>query len=114
MLNKDFKDMLRYFIATKVDFLLVGGYAMAAHGFPRATKDMDVWIWAQPQNAVKVYEALAQFGVPVEKINPKDFETRGIVYQIGIPPCRIDIMTWIVRNAFRVQAGFKLKVLRFP
>jgi hypothetical protein len=93
MLNQDFKDMLQCLLDEKVDFLLVGGYAMAAHGYPRATKDMDIWVWPHPDNATKVCKALTRFGAPMEGINSKDFAQPGIVFQIGVPPNRIDIST---------------------
>lgn len=93
MLNQDFKDMLQCLLDEQVDFLLIGGYAMAAHGYPRATKDMDIWVWPHPANAEKVCRALTRFGAPMYNISSKDFSASGAVFQIGIPPNRIDIST---------------------
>lgn len=73
MLNEDYRDILQCFIAERVEFLLVGAYALAAHGYPRATKDIDLWIWARPENAQRVYRALAKFGAPVFQIKADDF-----------------------------------------
>jgi hypothetical protein len=93
MLNRDFKDMLQCLLEEKVDFLLVGGYALGAHGYPRATKDMDIWVWADRVNSERVYHALAKFGAPIGQISPADFSKIGVVFQIGVPPNRIDLVT---------------------
>lgn len=93
MLNRDFKEMLQCLLAEHVDFMLVGGYAMAAHGYPRATKDIDLWVWANPENAVRVVRALQAFGAPTEQFSVEDFSTPGTVFQLGVPPRRIDITT---------------------
>ncbi|MEL7496535.1 MAG: hypothetical protein AAFN77_02930 [Planctomycetota bacterium] len=93
MLNQDFKEMLQCLSAKKVEYLLVDGYAMAAHGFPRATKDIDFWVAATPENSSRVYAALVQFGAPVVQIEEGDFSEIGNVFQIGVPPRRIDITT---------------------
>ena len=85
--------MLQCLLEEKVDFLLVGGYALGVHGYPRATKDMDIWIWADRVNSERVYRALAQFGTPIEQISPADFSEAGVIFQIGVPPNRIDLVT---------------------
>lgn len=95
MLNEDFNDMLQCLSEGKVEYLLVGGYAMAAHGYPRATKDIDLWVAATPENASRVYSALGRFGAPIEQIQERDFAELGVVFQIGVPPRRIDIITAI-------------------
>jgi hypothetical protein len=92
-MNPDFLDLLRAFLAADVRFLIVGAYALALHGRPRATGDLDVWIDATSDNADRVMRALADFGAPMEEILADDFAHPGVVYQIGLPPARIDILT---------------------
>jgi predicted nucleotidyltransferase len=93
MLNKDYKDILYALSNEKVKFLLVGAYALAVHGFPRTTMDIDFWIWPNAENAGAVLRALACFGAPVDGFSEKDFQTENIVFQIGVAPRRIDIIT---------------------
>jgi hypothetical protein len=92
-MNPDFVDLLRAFTAADVRFLIVGAYALAVHGRPRATDDLDVWIDATPDNAPRVMRALAAFGAPMTEIGEADFARPGVVYQIGVAPGRIDILT---------------------
>ena len=93
MLNKDYKEMLQCLLEENVRFLLVGAYAVAVHGFPRATKDIDFFVWATPENAANLMRALAKFGAPLDDISESDFSSEGIVFQIGNSPRRIDIIT---------------------
>ena len=92
MLNQDYKEMLSILLKEKVEFFLVGAYALAVHGFPRATGDIDIFIRASKNNAKKVYNALTEFGAPLKNIKPEDFEKSGTIFQIGVPPRRIDII----------------------
>lgn len=92
-MNPDFVDLLRAFNAADVRFLVVGAYALALHGRPRATGDLDLWIDATPDNAERVMRALADFGAPLVEISEDDFARPGIVYQIGVPPGRIALLT---------------------
>jgi hypothetical protein len=92
--------MLSAFIDAEIDFLLVGAYAMAAHGYPRATGDIDLWVRADDATAPKVYRAIAEFGAPVEGLNVSDLSEPGIVFQIGVSPVRIDILTKIDSVSF--------------
>ena len=92
MLNEDFRDMLSAFGEAGADYLLIGAYAMAAHGCPRATADMDIWVRPTEDNARRVWAALRNFGAPLSKVTPEDFFTPDIVYQMGVPPQRIDIL----------------------
>ena len=92
-MNQDFIDLLRAFIAADVRFLIVGAYALALHGRPRATGDLDVWVEATPENARRVVRGLAAFGAPLKDISEDDFTREGVVYQIGVPPGRIDLLT---------------------
>jgi len=93
MLNEDYRDMLRALCDEKVEFLLVGAYAMAAHGYPRATMDMDIWIMPSPQNIDAVLRALRRFGAPLGNLTKEDLQKDGTVFQIGVAPRRIDIIT---------------------
>jgi len=91
--NQDFVDLLRAFSDHKVRFLIVGAYALGVHGRPRATGDLDVWIDPTPQNAEQVMSALRTFGAPMSDITIADFSQPGIVFQMGLPPYRIDVLT---------------------
>jgi predicted nucleotidyltransferase len=93
MLNKDYKEMLLCLLEENVRFLLVGAYALAAHGFPRATKDIDFFVWATPENAANLMRALTRFGAPLHEISAADFSSEGVIFQIGNSPRRIDIIT---------------------
>jgi hypothetical protein len=93
MLNEDYRDMLHALSDEKVKFLLVGAYALAAHGYPRATMDMDIWVMPSPQNADAVLEALRRFGAPLHNLSKEDLQKDGTIFQIGVAPRRIDILT---------------------
>lgn len=93
MLNPDYRDMLSAFCENDVEFLVVGAYALAAHGLPRATGDIDLWIARSEENASRVLKALAQFGVPDLGWTTEDFQRSDMVFQIGLEPRRIDILT---------------------
>jgi predicted nucleotidyltransferase len=93
MLNEDYRDMLRALSAEGVSFLLVGAYAMAAHGYPRATMDIDLWVEPSPANAGAVLRALERFGAPLLDLTADDLQREGTIFQIGIAPRRIDIIT---------------------
>jgi hypothetical protein len=93
MLNEDYRDMLQALVGEKVRFLLVGAYALAAHGYPRATMDIDIWVMPAPDNADAVLRALRRFGAPVHNLSRTDLEKKGTVFQIGVAPRRIDIIT---------------------
>jgi len=95
MLNSDYKDMLQVLLDNRVKFLLVGAYAMGVHGYPRATGDIDIWIEPSAENSERVYRSMASFGAPLHEIDEATFATPGIVFQIGVAPRRIDIITAI-------------------
>jgi hypothetical protein len=99
-MNPDFVDLLRAFVAADVRFLIVGAYALALHGRPRATGDLDVWVEPNPANAAKVMQALAAFGAPLTDVSVDDFSRPGVTYQIGVPPGRIDILTELTGITF--------------
>ncbi len=93
MLNEDYRDMLQALADEKVRFLLVGAYALAAHGYPRATMDIDIWVMPAPDNADAVLRAIRRFGAPLLNLTKADLERDGTVFQIGVAPRRIDIIT---------------------
>jgi len=95
MLNLDFKDMLSCLKDEKVDFIIVGAYALAAHGFPRATGDIDIWVRNSFENAQKIMRALIKFGAPISHLSEEDFTAPDIIIQLGVEPCRIDLLTGI-------------------
>ena len=92
-MNQDFVDLLRTFAEADVRFLIVGAYALAIHAKPRATGDLDVWVEPTPENAHRVIQALTLFGAPLDQVSEADFARPGLVFQVGLPPRRIDILT---------------------
>ena len=93
MLNEDYRDMLHALSDEKVRFILVGAYALAAHGYPRATMDIDIWVMPSPQNADAVLRALRRFGAPLHNLTKEDLQKDETIFQIGVAPRRIDIIT---------------------
>jgi hypothetical protein len=93
MLNEDYRDILHALSDENVRFILVGAYALAAHGYPRATMDIDIWVMPSPDNAEAVLRALRGFGVPLHNLTKEDLEEDGTIFQIGVAPRRIDIIT---------------------
>jgi hypothetical protein len=118
--NDDFLDLLEALIRVEARFLVVGAHAMGVHGVPRATGDLDVWIEATSQNAMRVWNALVEFGAPLESlgITPADFEQPDRVAQIGVPPRRIDVLTGIsgltFANAWEGRVVTKVGALSVP
>lgn len=94
-MSPDFRDLLAAFNAHGVEYLIVGAHALAAHGHVRATKDLDVFIRTSPEGAARAYAALTDFGAPLHDLTEEDLRTPGVVFQIGIPPVRIDLVTEI-------------------
>jgi hypothetical protein len=95
MLNKDYKEMLQSLRDSDVKFLVVGAYALGAYGYPRATGDLDIWVMAAADNSEKIYCALKAFGAPLHQIDKTTFAGSGVIFQIGVAPRRIDIITHI-------------------
>lgn len=95
LLNPNYKDILSIFNEDHVDYLVVGAYALAAHGLPRATGDIDIWIDCRAGNAHRVWHALAKFGAPLSELKETDLIRPDLVFQIGVAPSRIDILTSI-------------------
>jgi hypothetical protein len=94
-LSPDFKDLLSIFNAHGVEYLVVGAHALAAHGRVRATGDLDVWVRPEQQNARRVIEALKAFGAPLHDLTEADLSRPGLIFQMGVAPLRIDIITAI-------------------
>jgi hypothetical protein len=94
-MNRDFSELLLEFNAHNVEYMIVGAHALAVYGHVRATKDLDVWIRSDSENALKVLDAIASFGAPLGDLNLNDLTKSGTVFQIGLPPLRIDVLTGI-------------------
>lgn len=113
----DFHDLLAAFVANRVRFLVVGAHALAAHGVPRVTGDLDLWVEPTAANAARIWRALGEFGAPLESlsITERDFVQPDQVVQLGLPPFRIDLMTSISGVGFAAawddrQAGTLFEV----
>lgn len=106
-LPDDFRDLLVALADARADFVLIGGWAMAVHGRPRATEDLDVLVRATPANSAKVFAALAAFGAPVGQhgIDVNTFGTEGPAYRIGMKPLRIELLTKISGVSFEEAAS---------
>jgi len=94
-LDEDFSEFVALLAAHDVRYMIVGGYALAAHGLPRATGDLDAWIWTDQQNAQRLLEALEEFGFGGIGISESDLTSADCVVQLGYPPYRIDLLTRI-------------------
>lgn len=118
MLNEDYRDMLRVLLGNDVRFMVVGAYAMAVHGYPRATGDIDIWVETNIENSKKIYACMKQFGAPLSDISEQTFTEKGIVFQIGMAPRRIDIITRIdgvdFSEAYTAKKVIEVEGLRIP
>ena len=90
--SPDFKELLSLFKKHDVRYLIVGGYAVMRYTEPRFTKDLDVLIAVDDENARAVYAALEEFGAPLQNLSPQDFAEEGYFYQMGLPPLRVDVL----------------------
>jgi len=93
MLNQDFKEFIQLLNHNQVKYLIIGGYAVAVHGHPRYTKDIDIWIEMSAQNAQKLIQTLTDFGFGSLDLKAEDFQTPDQIIQLGYPPSRIDLIT---------------------
>lgn len=99
-MNPDFLDMLCELNAAGAEYLVVGAFAMSAHGFSRSTGDIDIWVRPTPDNAKRVMRAITTFGAPLLGLRIEDLHTPDVVFQIGVEPQRIDILTTIEAVTF--------------
>jgi hypothetical protein len=119
-MNEDFRDLLRALLEAGARFLVVGAHAMAVHGVPRATGDLDVWVAAEPENADRVMQALSRFGAPLAAIGVTcaDFVRESQVIQIGLPPRRVDLLTSIsgvgFEDAWASRVAHEIEGLSVP
>ncbi|ALF52203.1 hypothetical protein ACX27_04000 [Nostoc piscinale CENA21] len=111
MLNQDFKEFIQFLNENNVRYLVVGGYAVAIHGHPRYTKDIDIWIEISTENANNIIQALKQVGFSSLELEPSDFLTPDQIIQLGYPPNRIDLLTTIDGVNFEDCYPLKLEVL---
>jgi hypothetical protein len=112
-MNRDFAEMLSALSEAGAEFLIVGAHALAAHGLPRATGDLDIWVRPTGENAGRVLQALRAFRAPLHDLTEEDLVRPGTVFQIGVVPNRIDILTeisgvtfdeaWARRESFDVE-----------
>lgn len=118
-LNSDFKELLRLLNRAQVKYLVVGGYAVIEHTEPRYTKDIDIWVRTDPENAERVYACLKKFGAPLTNIGVEDFTDPGVVYHMGRPPARVDILMGLSGLDFdacwdnRLEANYGSEVIPF-
>jgi hypothetical protein len=100
--NPHYKELLQLLNEFEVEYLIVGGFAVMKYGEPRYTKDLDIWVNNSAQNSRRVVRALKKFGAPLDHdgITPETFTERQVVYQIGIAPVRVDILTEITGVKF--------------
>lgn len=110
MLNPHFREMLSILSDEGVEFLVVGAYALAAHGVPRATGDLDFWVRREAENAGRLMRALDRFGAPTERISSDDFLEENLVFQIGREPSRIDFLTSIDGVEFDEAWGSRVEI----
>ena len=94
-LARDFKEFLKLLNSNRVEYLLIGGYAVGIYGYIRATNDLDVWVNVSPENAVRIYQALRGFGFAETGLTPDLFRAPNKVVRMGVPPIRIEILTSI-------------------
>lgn len=94
-INRDFRDLFAALNDSGARYLLVGGYAVAVHAQPRFTKDLDLWIDLDADNPARVFQALRSFGAPLMDLSAEDLGQPDLVFQIGVAPNRVDVMTSI-------------------
>ena len=100
-LPQDFEDFLKLLNSYRVEFLLIGGYAVGLHGYPRGTADLDVWVSISEPNAQRLVEALREFGFDMPNLDPSLFLEQDKLVRMGVPPLRIDILTSIAGVVFQ-------------
>ena len=117
--NSDFSDLLNHFNINHVKYLVIGGYALIQYAEPRYTKDLDIWISVDQENATAVFKALKEFGAPLAEMTEVDFSQEGYFYQMGLPPMRVDVLMGIPGLTFdnawqhRVEVDFDGLLVKF-
>ena len=118
MLNEDYKEILQILLNNDVKFLVIGAYAMGAYGYPRATGDFDIWVEASAENSKKIYKSFSEFGTPLFDISRETFAKKGIYFQIGVAPRRIDVITHIdgviFEEAYKTKKIINIENLQLP
>ncbi len=118
MLNEDYKEMLLILLENKVEFLVIGAYALGVYGYPRATGDFDIWVNPTIENSKKIYNSLIKFEAPLSEINENTFCEKDIIFQIGVAPRRIDIITGIsgvkFQDAYKDKNEIELDNIKLP
>jgi hypothetical protein len=107
-MNPDFAEMLSALSEAGAEYMVVGAHALAVHGRPRATGDLDIWIRATAENAERVWTALELFGAPLDQLRLPDLHSADVVFQMGLPPKRIDILTSITGVEFEDAWGSRV------
>jgi hypothetical protein len=107
--QKDFRDLLELLNAHKVDYLIVGAYALAFHGAPRYTGDMDIYVNPNPTNALRIMAAINDFGFGSAELSATDFEAEDRVVQLGFPPVRVDIVTSLTGVSWEEAAAGRIE-----
>lgn len=110
VINKDFREFIQLLNEHKVRYLVIGGYAVAFHGYPRYTKDIDIWVWLDKENAEQLIKVLNDFGFGSLDLKAKDFLNPDQIVQLGYPPNRIDIVTEINGVEFETCYSSKIEV----
>ena len=110
MLNQDFREFIQSLNDNQVRYLVVGGYAVAIHSYPRSTKDIDMWIDMNPENARRILQSLEQFGFGSQGLKQDDFLEAEMIVQLGIPPRRVDLLTSLVGVNFETCYADKVIV----
>ena len=111
MLNQDFKEFIQLLNDNQVNYLVIGGYAVAIHGHPRYTKDIDIWIEISEENSQKIITALAEFGFGSLGLTAQDFQEPHQIIQLGYPPNRIDLITSPDGIDFQICYASKIEVM---
>ena len=106
--NSDFKELLNLLNEAEVRYLVVGGYAVIEHTEPRYTKDLDIWISSDRENAERTHAALKAFGAPLTNITVADFTNPELVYHMGHPPARVDVLMGL--KGLEFEASWKNRI----
>lgn len=109
-MNRDFCDLLRALSDAEARFLVVGAYAVSYHAEPRSTGDLDIWVEPTGENARRVHAALAAFGAPLAQLSVEDLTRPDVVFQMGVPPRRIDILTTVSGVGFQEAWAGRVEV----